>query len=411
LTSPPKLTDDPPATPGPPRLPDYGGGSLADVLPAVLRALGVPLPAAGQSAAPQPAAMPSDEPHDGFSVGQLEETSRVCVLLVDGLGASALTDHATYAPVLTSLAAEPGSRTITSVFPTTTPIALTSLGTGMAPGEHGITGLLMRLPDGTQVNTLALPSVIDLATLQPRATAFERAAAAGVAVTRVGPRRFDGAGLTQAGLRGGAYAAAETSLVSVAAAGAAVRRGERSLTYVYYGDLDRVGHRKGCGSAAWRAELRAVDAHVGQLREALPSGSTLLVTSDHGMLDVGLEDRWDVATTPALDAGTELVGGDLRGVHVWVRPGAGPDVVAAWRAVIGKHFWVGSRDEAVTAGLFGPTVTTDALGRIGDVVCAAVGGRNLADSRVQPADLLTLVGMHGGLTPAELEVPLLVLRA
>jgi hypothetical protein len=65
----------------------------------------------------------------------------------------------------------------------------------------------------------------------------------------------------------------------------------------------------------------------------------------------------------------------------------------------------------VTAGLFGPTVTTDALGRIGDVVCAAVGGRNLADSRVQPADLLTLVGMHGGLTPAELEVPLLVLRA
>ena len=95
---------------------------------------------------------------------------------------------------------------------------------------------------------------------------------------------------------------------------------------------------------------------------------------------------------------------------MWVRPRAGPDVLAAWRAVIGEHFWVGSRDEAVSAGLFGPTVSGDALGRIGDLVCAAVGGRNLADSRVQPADLLTLIGMHGGLTQAELEVPLLVSR-
>ncbi|HET9946133.1 MAG TPA: nucleotide pyrophosphatase/phosphodiesterase family protein [Actinomycetes bacterium] len=392
-------------TPGPLRLPDYGGGSLADVMPAALRALGVP-PTGGDHAASVRAEL-HDQRQEGVELG---ETSRVCVLLVDGLGASALRDHATYAPLLTSLAAAPDSRTITSVFPTTTPIALTSLGTGMTPGEHGITGLLMRLPDGTRVNTLALPSPVDLATLQPRPTAFERAAEAGVEVTRVGPRRFDGDGLTQAGLRGGAYAAAETALVSVAAAGAAVRRGERSLTYVYYGDLDRVGHRRGCTTKAWRAELRAVDAYVDQLRDALPPGTTLLVTSDHGMVDVGPADRWDVATTPELDAGTELVGGDLRGVHVWVRPGAGPDVLAAWRAVVGEHFWVGSRDEAVATGLFGPHVTSDALARLGDVVCAAVGDRNLVDSRVLPPEVLELVGMHGGLTPAEVEVPLLVAR-
>jgi hypothetical protein len=391
LTSPPSLADDLPVTPGPLRLPDYGGGSLADVLPAVLHGLGVP---------------PSAD-HPGMA---LEVSPRVCVLLVDGLGASALSDHATYAPFLTSLAAQPASRTITSVFPTTTPIALTSLGTGLTPGEHGITGLLMRLPDGTRVNTLALPSPVDLATLQPRPTSFERAAAAGVTVTRVGPRRFDGNGLTQAGLRGGDYAAAETTLVRVAAAGAAVRRGDRSLTYVYYGDLDATGHRQGCTTAAWRAELRAVDAFVEQLSDELPADATLLVTSDHGMLDVGPDDRWDVATTPELDAGTELVGGDLRGVHVWVRPGAAADVLAAWRAVIGEHFWVGSRDEAVSTGLFGPTVTPEALGRIGDVVCAALGGRNLVDSRVMPPEVLALVGMHGGLTPAEVEVPLLVSR-
>ena len=372
------------------RLPEYGGGSLADVLPAVLTGLGV-----------EGTELP------GMT---LEVSTQVCVLLVDGLGAAALRDHATYAPFLTSLAADPASRTITSVFPTTTPIALTSLGTGLTPGEHGITGLLMRLPDGSVVNTLALPSPVDLATLQPRPTAFERAAADGVAVTRVGPRSFDGDGLTQAGLRGGAYAAAESVRDRVVQTAAAVRRSSRSLTYVYYGNLDRTGHRRGCTTAAWRAELRAVDRFVERLARALPAGATLLVTSDHGMLDVPLTDRWDVATTPELDAGTELVGGDLRGVHVWVRPGAEADVLAAWREVLGEHFWVGSRDEAVAAGLFGPTVADHVLPRIGDVVCAAVGERNLVDSRVQPAEVLELVGMHGGLTAAEVEVPLLVSR-
>jgi hypothetical protein len=381
------------------RLPDYGSGSLADVLPAVLRGLGVD--DASESAV-------GDQVTASGAGLALDVSDRVVLVLVDGLGADALAAHATDAPVMSELRQRPASRTITSVFPTTTPIALTSLGTGLTPGEHGITGLLMRLPDRSQVFTLALPSPVDLSTLQPRPTAFERAAAAGVAVTRAGPKRFDGDGLTQAGLRGGRYAAAESVGERVTETLAAVRSPGRSLTYVYYGDLDGTGHRHGCTSAAWRAELRAVDAFVAQLADGLPGDATLLLTSDHGMVDVPREARWDVATTPVLDDGVELVGGDLRGVHVYTRPGATDDVVAAWRATIGRSFWVGCKDEAIATGLFGPTVSDDARGRIGDVVCAAVGDRNLADSRVQPASVLSLIGMHGGLTAAEVEVPLLV---
>ena len=376
-----------------PCLPDYDSASLAEVLPAVLTALGV-------------ATDPSD-PRDPGSLS-VDPTSRVCLVLIDGLGARALAEHADHAPFLTALSANPASRSIASVFPTTTPIALTSLGTGLAPGEHGITGLLMRLPDRSQVFTLALPSPVDLGILQPRPTAFEIAVAAGVEVTRVGPRRFDGNGLTQAGLRGGHYAAAETAGERVARAAAAVRRSTRSLTYVYYGDLDGAGHRQGCTTDAWRAELRAVDSFVQQVASRLPSDATLVLTSDHGMVDIPLENRWDVASTPVLDAGVELVGGDMRGVHVYTRPGAAPDVLAAWHEVIGDAFWVGSKEEAVAAGLFGPRVTDDAMGRIGDVVCAAVGDWNLVDSRVQPPEVLALVGMHGGLTPDEVEIPLLI---
>lgn len=373
-----------------PPLPAFGGGSLADVLPAVLHGLGV-------------------RDGDPGRALELPASTQVCVVLVDGLGMKALLEHPDETPFLTSLLGHPASRHITSVFPTTTPIALTSLGTGLPPGEHGVTGLFIRLPeDGRLVNTLDIPSQVDMRSLQPRPTVFERAAAAGVAVTRVGPKAFDGQGLTEAGLRGGDYAVAESVGERVAAVSAAVRRATCSLTYVYFGDLDATGHRRGCTSPAWREELTHVDQLVEQLAAALPAGAALLVTSDHGMVDVPLENRWDVAATPALSDGVEAVAGDLRGVHVHTRPGAAADVLAAWRATLGEQFWVLSRSEAVGFGLYGPLVADHVLPRIGDVVAAARGDSAVVDSRVQPPAILGLLGLHGSLTDDELLVPLLV---
>jgi hypothetical protein len=368
-------------------LPEHGGGSLADVLPAVLTAMGE------KGERPGPALPPSD---------------RVVVALVDGLGMSALRAHPAEAPFLTSLLTAPGSRRITTVFPSTTPIALTSLGTGLTPGEHGITGLILRLPTGQLVNTLAMPAETDLRALQPRPTAFERAVDAGITVTRVGPRSFDGDGLTEAGLRGGDYSGAETTAERITATAAAVRRGRRSLSYVYYGDLDRAGHAVGCTTANWRSELGKVDRFVGGLASDLPAGATLVVTSDHGMLDVPRDHRWDVASTPALDDGVETVAGDLRGVQVHTRNGATEHVLQAWRETLGDDFWVVHQDEAVAAGLYGPAVTPTARERLGDLLAVAVTDHVVVDSRLMPPALLGLVGMHGGLSDDELGVPLLV---
>jgi len=374
------LTDGP----TPPR---YGGGSLADVLPAVLTALGV------EGERPGPALAP---------------TERVVVLLVDGLGTRALQEHAAGAPYLSGLLGSVASAQISTVFPSTTPIALTSLGTGLTPGEHGITGLFVRLGSGLLVNMLALPAETDLRALQPQPTAFERAVAAGVAVTRAGPAAFDGQGLTEAGLRGGSYLAAETAAERAAAAVASVRRPGRALGYVYYGDLDAAGHRHGCRSEAWRAELARVDGWVHQVADGLPPGTTLVVTSDHGMLDVPRENWWDLATTPALDAGVDAVSGDLRGAQVHVRPGALPDVRAAWQQTLGDAFWLLDRDAAVDLGLYGPVVRDEVRARLGDLLALARRDHVVVDSRHVPPFVLKLVGMHGGVSPDELEVPLLV---
>ena len=371
-------------------LPDHGGGSLSDVLPAALTAIG----RTGERPGPE-----------------LPRCDRIVVALIDGLGMSALLAHPAEAPFLTSLLATPWSRRITTVFPSTTPIALTSLGTGLPPGEHGITGLLLRLPTGQLVNTLASPAETDLRALQPRPTVFERVSADGVAVTVVGPKIFDGNGLSLAGLRGGFYAAAESPGERVAATAAAVRRGDCALTYVYYGELDATGHRLGCSSAPWRAELTHVDRWVEQLAAALPAGAALVVTADHGMLDIPVENRWDVATTPALDAGVEAVSGDLRGAQVHAWPGAAADVLAAWRETLGDAFWVVPQDEAVATGLYGPVVGDDVRARLGDVLAVPVRDHWVGDSRALPPAILKLVGMHGGLSDAELGIPLLVHQA
>jgi hypothetical protein len=376
------LTDAPPT-------PRYGGGSLADVLPAVLGALGVTGERPGPALAP---------------------TERVVVLLIDGLGTLALQEHRAQAPFLAGLLGSAASAQLSTVFPSTTPIALTSLGTGLTPGEHGITGLFVRLGPGQLVNTLALPAETDLRALQPEPTAFERAMAAGIHVTRVGPASFDGQGLTEAGLRGGRYAAAETAGDRAAAAVASVSAPGRRLGYVYYGDLDATGHRLGCRSDAWRAELARVDDWVRQVAEALPSGTTLVVTSDHGMIDVPRENWWDVATTAALDAGVEAVSGDLRGVQVHVRPGALTDVRAAWQETLGSAFWLLDRDETVELGLYGPVVRDEVRARLGDVLALARRDHVVVDSRIVPPSVLGMVGMHGGVAPGELEVPLLVRR-
>lgn len=368
-------------------IPQYGSGSLADLLPAVLASLGV---AGEESGLP------------------LETGSQVAVLLIDGLGWNALLAHPDEAPFLTELLGRPGSRPITSVFPTTTPIALTSLGTGLPPGEHGINGLFLRLVSGQLVNTLARPAETDLRALQSRPTTFERAEAGDVVVTRVGPAAFDGNGLTEAGLRGGSYAAGESIGERVAEAVAGVRRGARSLTYVYVGDLDATGHRRGCRSEAWRQELVHIDRIAEQLAAALPSGATLLVTSDHGMVDVPFDQRWDVATTPALDEGVETVAGDLRGVHVHARPGAADDVLAAWRETLDTSFWVLPGEEAIALGLYGPVVAEQFRPHIGDVVAAAAADVAVTDSRVLPPPVRALLGLHGSLTEDELLVPLLV---
>jgi hypothetical protein len=369
--------------------PAYGGRSLADVLPAVALALRAQIPR--WSAEPSGLVLP--------------EAPAYVVFLVDGLGADLLQGHAHAAPYLASLLTP--EATGTSGVPSTTATSLTSLGTGLTPGEHGVVGFTSRVPGSDRLlNALFWDKDIDPLLWQPHPTGFQALAASGVHVTSVNKREFRGSGLTVAAQRGGDWVDADRvgERVAGAVAAAAARP---SMTYLYDGDLDWTGHRYGVASAQWLQQLAIIDAEAEQLRDALPSHARLVVVADHGMVDASRpERRIDLDEDPAYREGVVLIGGEARFRHVYCASGAVDDVRARWRELLAGAALVVSREEAIACGWFGE-VTAPVLPRLGDVVVAAREDWGVFSSVDFPYEM-RLVGLHGSLTPAEMRIPLLV---
>jgi hypothetical protein len=369
--------------------PAYGVRSLADVLPAVGFALGARVPG-----------WPTDLP-----TLVLPEAPAYVVFLVDGLGADLLEAHAHAAPYLSSLLTP--EATGTAGVPSTTATSLTSLGTGLTPGGHGVVGFTSRVPGSDRLlNALFWDKTIDPLQWQPHRTGFQTLAASGVHVTSVNKREFRGSGLTVAAQRGGEWVDADRVGERVAGAvGAAALR--PSFTYLYDGDLDWTGHRYGVASAQWLQQLAIIDAEAEQLRDALPAHARMLVVADHGMVDAARpERRIDVDEDPAYRQGVVLLGGEARFRHVYCTAGAVDDVRARWCELLGDAALVLTRDEAIARGWFGE-VTSPVLPRLGDVVAAARDDWGLFSSVDFPYEL-RLVGLHGSLTPVEMRIPLLV---
>lgn len=372
--------------------PEYGGRCLDSVLPAAAGALGVDLELDHGSA------------RDAQVRLGLPDARRVCVVLVDGVGIHQLRERLGHTPFLRGRSAE--TSVLTAGFPSTTAVSMGLFGTGTAPGGTGLVGYSVRDPaTGRLANLVSWEGAGSPQVWQPRATVFERLVAAGTPVTSVGPGRFDGSGLTAAALRGSRFVAAERLEARVDATVRALA--QPGLVYLYWGEVDKVGHQRGWQSAEWADELTAFDRELARLARAVPRDTLLVVTADHGMVDVDHDELLDVARTPELAAGVEVVAGEPRASHVHALPGEAEAVARRWTGHLEGRAVVATRAEAVAAGWFGP-VDDRVLPMIGDVVVAATGRAGVVDSRTQTPHSLRLVGMHGSFTPGEMHVPLVV---
>jgi len=375
-----------------PILPSYGESSLADLSSSILASL------TGDDAA---------------NVLGLPETGRACLLVIDGLGLELLRAHQAAAPFLAELAFN--SRPLTCGFPSTTVTSLGSIGTGLPPAVHGMLGYQVQIP-GTRklLNGLNWPKDVDPVGWQSRPTIFERAFAAGIGSAYVAPRGYDKSGLSMAALRGPEFKGADSLGTLAALTAGALAESEAMLVVAYHGDLDATGHVYGVSSQAWEFQLSHVNRLVEQLASALPAGTALYVTADHGMVNVGPDDKVDAdadGPTSVLRDGVAVLGGEPRARHVYAEPGAAADVLAIWREVLGERAWVASREEALKDGWFGPPGLVDeAMAvRIGDVVAACAGTTAVIASKTEHLQS-SLFGMHGSLTAAEQLIPMLTIN-
>ncbi|WP_295102716.1 alkaline phosphatase family protein [uncultured Microbacterium sp.] len=334
----------------------------------------------------------------------LPRAESVVLVLIDGLGAINLRAHAGHARALTAGMAK--KDVAHSVFPSTTAAALTSILTGTWPGQHGLVGYRVLDPDrDVLVNQLTgwESDGLDPATWQAAPTVFERARSEGRPAFAVGVAAYAGSGFTRATLRGADFVAAQTPAERVEGAYDLAERHPGSLVYCYLPEADKAGHRYGLDSAHWIAALEEIDA---ALSRRVPPGVGVLVTSDHGMLDVPTH-RQIVLEAEHLE-GVRHLGGEPRMLHVYVEPDADASAVAErWVRDLDGVADVGTRDQAIAAGLFGPEVTEAASSRIGDVLVVARGNGAVYDGTAADQRGRGMIGQHGGLTPEERQVPLL----
>ena len=360
--------------------------SLADVMPSSILAL---------SSQPNPLALPG--------------VDRVVVVLVDGLGAEALAARSGHARTLVGALTK--KSVIESGFPTTTAAAIATLTTGVRAGEHGLVGYTALNGDRVVNQLSGWDAGMDPATWQRVDTQFETLASRGVQSAAIGPARYSDSGFTHAVLRGATYEAAASISDRMRRAAELIAAPDGpALSYVYVPELDVAAHAHGWQSPQWTHALEALDSAIAEFVRSLGPRHGLLVTADHGILDVPAHAHVLFDTVPALVDGVRFVAGDPRCLQLHFEPDLSDagraSLVEAWRSSESDRSWIATRAEAIDAGWFGP-VTPAVEPRIGDLIVAARKSIAYYDSRAKHDHGRAMVGQHGSWSSSELRVPLL----
>jgi predicted AlkP superfamily pyrophosphatase or phosphodiesterase len=358
-----------------PVLPSYGGACISNVVSSVLA--------------------PGDET-PSWLPASAAEAEQVVLLVIDGLGWEQLAARRALVPTLAAMDGGP----ITTVAPSTTATALTSISTGLTPGEHGIMGYRMAV-HGEVLNVLRWTTATgDARNSLPPQKLQLAAPFLGHRPPVITRAEFEGSGFTQAHLDGVRFVGYRT-LGTLVQEVSRLTRGGEPFVYAYYEGLDKVSHEYGLGDH-YDSELAWIDRLVSELLGVLPPGAVLLVTADHGQVEVGervIDIHPDVLAQVSMQSGE----GRMRWFHA--RAGRAGALLEAVTGHHGDHGWVRTREETIAEGWFGPHVSEVAGMRLGDVLIAARDDVAFHD----PNDTgpYRLIGRHGSLTSAEMLVPLL----
>lgn len=362
--------------------------SLADVLPSCLAAV---------------------TGHDNSL--SLPPVDRAVILLIDGLGMASLKARIGHARTMASAITK--ASFATAGCPTTTAANIATLTTGVEPGEHGLVGYTVLDPANDRVvNQLSgWDDDLDPATWQRVPTVFERAARVGIPSVVVAQGRYRDSGFTHAVLRGAQYVEGKSIADRFTAAREAMDKLANGIIYIYVPELDQTAHSHGWESRLWTEWLEALDADLQRFLNSLKANEGLLVTADHGVLDVPARSHVLFGENEALVDGIRFVAGEPRCLQLHFEPDASASlreaVLERWKSAESVRSHVMTRHDVISGGWFGPTVHPDVVPRIGDILVAARKAIAYYDTRSESQSGQLMIGQHGSFSAEEKTVPLL----
>jgi hypothetical protein len=333
------------------------------------------------------------------------KANRSIVVLVDGLGSENLRTAAGHAPFLNARLRD--SKSINTVFPSTTASAITSFGTGARPSQHGIFGYSVFDREAAAVRNMLTGwgSDADPAHYQPLDSIATKARGLGVDVFSVGPAEYADSGFTKLNMLGSSYRAAKSIGDRVLEAKKIIRESKKSLTYLYVPELDSTAHAMGVASTAWLNKLEELDAAMRELASELPADTGLILTADHGIVDVPSENQvmLDEISIPGLLA----VSGDPRNTFIYLDDAVEVNAVAVelTKELKGRVI-VATTAEVIAKGWFGGQPSSN-IRLLPDLFLISTSNFACYHRGWCKPQSLRMIGQHGGISASELSVPLL----
>lgn len=357
--------------------------SLADVLPSCLASLGV----AGVE----------------NSLGLSDVTNSV-VVVVDGLGVYNITHAKAHARFLAR--ATQCSPNITTVFPSTTASALASLTTGVQPGKHGMLGYKIKNPDsGHILNMLKDLSQVSADSWLGAKPLYKFAGENDISVSVVSHSRFASTPLTRVIHDGARMVDANSFDDRINAVTQTLNRPGKQLVVLYFSELDELAHAHGVSSHKWSEKLEDLDRAIETLVSRLDSETGLLLTADHGIVDVPPHNHVLFGQQHELLAGIEAIGGEPRCLQLYLDSSVSRSVVVErWLKAYGEIAWVLDQATAIDAGLLSE-ITESHAHRVGDVLVLARENVAFYDIRDSSMAGRNMIGQHGGISAEEMMIP------
>lgn len=343
---------------------------------------------------------------------------RLCLVLIDGMGQQLLSARRGHIPFMRpylSQLLEVLGQPLKTCVPSTTVAALTSLHTGLSPAKTGMLGYQCWDDDAGRVLNLITfegfkrpaQSWCDYPTF------FTYATKAGLQSRALVPPDFVGSTLSEITLRDADFKVSTELSKRASDALQAFKQGV-DYVYLYWSGLDHWGHNLGWSHPRWIQELESIDRFLSDLHSCLPGDVALVVTADHGMVNVSVDTTVDIAKS-GLASQVEAVSGEPRALHIRLREECLEDhpsgnrtrsapkasVTSKWQEYVGKRGQVVSDYRPVYGDILLPE-------RIGDFTIFAKGNYQFVDTRFHNPSVLEMVGVHGALTPQEMEIPLII---